>query len=212
MLKKFLPILFLLVGIQANAAILNIDTNGILMGIDDVDVNGTLYNVDFVEGSCYTLFAPCINTNDDPFTFNLEGARAASRALKDIFELPENSYYDLNVETTFGCADAEFGCSMWTAYAMGADNMGRAYFTNGNEDWFGLFPNNVPSMFGNPMKADDTNFMEGTVYAIWEDASGACVENCNGDGGDTTAVPEPSILVLFAAGLFGIRFARRRKA
>ncbi len=45
MIKKILLFLFLFTGFQANAVIMNIDDNGILMGIDDVDVYGTLYNV-----------------------------------------------------------------------------------------------------------------------------------------------------------------------
>src|SRR5262245_52041146 len=55
---------------------------GKLFGASDVDVNGTLYNVMFVDGTCIALFSGCDEASD--FTFQTEAdARAASQALGD---------------------------------------------------------------------------------------------------------------------------------
>jgi hypothetical protein len=43
----------------ASAATLIVDSNGILTGATGVNVGGTLYDVEFVDGSCIALFDGC---------------------------------------------------------------------------------------------------------------------------------------------------------
>ena len=184
-----------MLSISGNAvgATLVTDINGQLLGVDGLDVNGTTYNVDFVEGSCYTLFSPCLTS--DVFTFDINEAVDASWALRNqVFEIPEWSSYDSMPDMTFGCNDP-YGCTIYTPYAAGADNMGSAYFFNGD----GLFFFNTVATCGNCYKADDTTDNPTTVYAIWEEAGGV------------SPVPVPAAAWLFGSGLLGLVSVARRK-
>ena len=187
-----------MLSISGNAigATLVTDIDGKLMGVDGIDVNGTMYDVDFVEGSCYTLFAPCLT--DDVFTFNINEAVDASWALKNqVFEIPEWSFYDSMLTMTNGCEGALFSCTIFTPYSAGADNMGNAMFVNGD----GLFDFNNVTTCGNCYKADNTADMPGAVYAIWEEVGGP------------SPVPVPAAVWLFGSGLLGlVGFARRKKS
>jgi hypothetical protein len=185
-----------MLSISGNAvgATLVTDIDGKLMGADGIDINGTEYNVDFVEGSCYSLFAPCLAGHE--FTFNINEALDASWALRNqVFEIPEWSVYDSTPTMTNGCEGAVWSCTIFTAYAAGADNMGSAMFENGD----GLFFFNNVTTCGNCYKADDTADMAGAVYAVWEEANGP------------SPVPVPAAAWLFGSGLLGLVGVARRK-
>lgn len=65
---------------QASAAVLTVH-DGILTGATNVSIGGDFYDVQFVDGSCNSLFNGC---NASAFTFTTEAtAMAASRALLD---------------------------------------------------------------------------------------------------------------------------------
>lgn len=67
--------------LKASAVTLNLDSNGYLIGASEVDVKGVLYDVAFVQGSCFEVFGDC----DDPFSdfmfTSVEDGNAASGAL-----------------------------------------------------------------------------------------------------------------------------------
>jgi len=56
-----------------------VNGSGILTGATGVNVGGTFYNVEFVEGTCAALFDGCDSVNDFDFTMEAD-AVAASRA------------------------------------------------------------------------------------------------------------------------------------
>ena len=65
----------------AGAATLNV-VGGQLVGASGVDVDGTLYDVEFVDGTCVDLFNGCDESSD--FMFTTEAAALmASQALLD---------------------------------------------------------------------------------------------------------------------------------
>lgn len=177
---------------NALAATLVTDGSGQLLGVNDIEVNGTLYNVDFLEGSCYTFFAPCLSNDNLDFDINL--AQDASWALKEqVFDVPEWSLYTSNPSMTFGCEDL-YGCTIFTAYSVNSDPMGNAQFFNGD----GLFFFDYVNTCGLCYRSDDTTSDPTTVFAIWEEASGA------------TTVPVPAAAWLFGSALIGLRMLRRR--
>jgi hypothetical protein len=68
---------------KSNATvILDIDTNGQLFGAKNVDVEGVLYNVSFVEDSCIAIFDGCNDVSDFDFQ-SVATASAAAQALLD---------------------------------------------------------------------------------------------------------------------------------
>ena len=69
----------LLSGGAVHAGTLNV-VGGILYGASGVDVGGTLYDVEFVDGTCISLFNGCDELADFTFT-DTTGAQAASTAL-----------------------------------------------------------------------------------------------------------------------------------
>jgi hypothetical protein len=81
MRKFFLAIVLVLIAGGAQAATLNV-VGGQLHGAFGVDVGGTLYNVEFLDGTCIALFNGCDAVSD--FTFQSSAlAASASQALLD---------------------------------------------------------------------------------------------------------------------------------
>src|SRR5262245_20131856 len=83
--------------------ILQVNGSGILTGALGVQVGSSLFNVQFVEGSCNSLFNSC-----NPASFNfpsLSLADAASSALlMDVFIDSVLGDFDSHPELTFGCS------------------------------------------------------------------------------------------------------------
>src|SRR3954465_15827217 len=77
-------------------------SGGELTGASEVNVGGTLYNVEFVDGSCNSLFSGCI---DASFTFHTAStAAAAAQALIDqVFTDGPQGNFDSRPELTVGC-------------------------------------------------------------------------------------------------------------
>lgn len=83
--KRALSALGVLAGVlcgsvAATAPRLLVNGNGLLTGANGVDVNGTLYDVTFQEGSCVALFSGCDSAADFAFGTDV-AASAASSAL-----------------------------------------------------------------------------------------------------------------------------------
>jgi len=114
----------------------------------------------------------------------------------DIF-LPENTVaFSFNVGANFS------GSGWFTATDNNNGSIGRHNFS--------VSPSNTP---GYGIYADQSDANECTTIAsirvdpshIWG------IGNFSANTGGCASVPEPSIIALFAAGLFGLGFARRRK-
>ena len=101
---KFLVFVIALVCPSAHAGLmLVIDDNGVLTGVNGLNVEGTLFNVEFVDGSCDSIFGGCTQDNFDFNTF--DGALAAGQALLDqVFTGgPITFPFDANPSLTAGC-------------------------------------------------------------------------------------------------------------
>ena len=116
-----------------SAATLNV-SGGILLGASDVDVDGTPYDVVFVEGTCIDVFSGC-DSNDD-FNFNNPDALLATLALLDqVFLDGVLGSFDSEPELTFGCTTTVTDdCHALTPYAV----VGESVFT-----WA---PRNLPEL------------------------------------------------------------------
>ena len=80
LLRAGTAVLGLALGAAHAGVVYQFDGNGELTGAKNVLVNGSLYDVEFKDGTCYALYDLCTNTTQ--FVFNTEAsAHAASLAL-----------------------------------------------------------------------------------------------------------------------------------
>ncbi len=175
---------------NAAAAVLVVDGSGNLLGADDVDVNGTLYDVRFEDSSCALLFSGCDNALDFTFTTEME-ATAASQALIDqVFLDSSLGNFDSDATLTVGCTTTLCGVEipyalsldMLTVMTIGAANSLASDFTFA--DSFAV-------------SADLTGFIN-VVYGVFSPS-------------DTVSeVPLPAAFPLFLAGIVGLRLVQRR--
>jgi len=88
-------------------------SNGVLQGATGVNVNGSLYSVTFVDGSCEALFGDC--TQPAAFPFSYDAAIAASQALLDqVLQdgTPGGDFLDFRARVS-GCEDSA-ACNIFT--------------------------------------------------------------------------------------------------
>src|SRR5262245_59974416 len=168
------------------ATSLVVDANGILRGATGVLVNGSHYNVEFVDTTCTAAYGACDLGN---FVFTTESAAlAASKALLDyvLLDVPPLGNFDSNPTLTNGCFFPS-NCWILTPYAILGDNFLVTQTYNqpdpNQPDGYFVHQPNGPglSILGYDASAD----LNG-VLAKW------------------TPVPEPSTITLLGLGLLAI--------
>ncbi len=183
----------LLASSTVSAAILQID-NGQLTGANEVDIDGTLFNVQFVDGTCIALFSGCDSVAD--FDFQTQArATQASQALLDQVFLDGIGRFDSQPILTNGC-DLSNTCFVFTPWEP----------TLGGRFGAAIAENHAPP---NPDRVDplllrapsvDLAIIIGTTFAKWTPSS-------------NPPVPTPDAGFLMLTGLLGIagyRWNRRR--
>lgn len=165
---------------------------GQLMGASGVDVGGTLYDVQFVDGSCVALFDGCDAASDFTFTTAAD-AIAASQALLDVVFIDGVAgLFDTNPNLTNGITGATFAfvSTPYEATLTGVNVYSAANYAPsvGAADAVFFFP--ISSV-------TDTTAEPNAVYADWQKS--------------VADVPLPAGGVLLLSALGGIAALRRRK-
>ena len=174
----------LLISSSASAATLNV-VGGQLLGASDVIVDGTLYNVAFLDGTCIDLFSGCDEVSD--FTFQTGAAALlASQALLDQVFFDGAFLFDTDPELTVGCTD-DVVCRAITPYAFGGGGVLIAIAAN----VAGVAVDTVG--FSGIAIGVDMVLVDDIVYAVW------------------ALVPEPGTAVLMGLGLLGLSVRKRRE-
>lgn len=180
------------------SVILQIDANGNLTGAKDVLVNGALYDVQFLDGTCIALFNGCDAPSDFTFTDHIQATYAATALLDLVFiDFSPTALFDSEPQKTIGCSDTDI-CYVITpfalteptrAYELDASSANNSSPSNGNPDRVGFSGPNRASDFSLPIFHKHT-------YALWIPVISA---------------PEPGTIMLLSLGIAGLSLSRYRK-
>lgn len=161
----------------AQAATLNV-VGGKLVGASNVDVNGSFYDVSFVDGTCAALFSGCNEISDFTFQSYASALSAAAALLNLVFIDGVQGNFDSNPSLTAGCTNL-ISCAVFTPYSPAFTQSVFVSYADNAEDL--LFADHVSS--GDIFRTDDTTPSAHSVFAVW------------------TPVPEPTPPVLLGLGL-----------
>ena len=178
----------------ARAALI-VDANGELLGADGVLVNGTAYDVRFVDGTCAEVFGVCDSAH---FTFTtVDAAIAATTALlNDVFVDGAAGQFNSKPELTAGCELSPVGsCVAVTPYALLNLDVPSVFAHNSADPAADQLGGN------NFATSDDFATSANEVWAVWTRSA-------------PSPVPAPPSLWLAAAalGLMGLARQRARAA
>ena len=163
MLKRtLLLVLFLFAG-RSEAADLNV-VGGQLQGATSVDIDGVLYDVEFVDGQCPALFNGC-NEASDFGTSSAATAVLFAEALRDQVVIDgSQGNFDSDPGLVAGCSAGEDECVFINPYGVDASNSLGVWFYNNasSADTILTGPAFTPFSFetGDP-------FGDGITWARW---------------------------------------------
>ena len=112
------------------------------MGASGVDVGGTLYNVEFLDGTCVDLYNGCDEASDFTFTTQAEARQANQALLDQVFLYGVLGDFDSNSGLTAHCGGSST-CKVLTRYVV------RFEFQDLSYQVYGKFLNNGTGVNGN---------------------------------------------------------------
>jgi len=202
--KYFGWILFLMIYSTNSYSATLIVENGALMGATGVDVDGVLYDVQFIDGTCDALYSGCDSMADFPFSNPSNDATLLNIAMTALFEQvfidSPLGNFDSNPALTNGC-NVSGGCQINTP----------------------LFPSSSTAFVASTGAFNTTALDQGRVSFLDHLTAGSAVynsvhpfpeldQNVFAVWNQSAVVPIPAAIWLFGSGLLGLIGAARRKA
>ncbi len=177
---------------QARAAPILDVVGGQLLGARNVSILGSLYDVEFKDGTCADLFGGCDEASDFTFT-TVARATAAAQALLDQVFLDGIDLFDTEPALTVGCA-SPLRCNTLVPYELLAEDGLFNLATAVN------FPGLDEVRFGNGPTDTDLTLIPELTFAVFSPASLA-----------PEAIPEPASITLLFAGLLALTGLKRHR-
>jgi hypothetical protein len=189
-MRKFVlaAVLVLMAG-GAQAATLNV-VGGQLFGASGVLVDGSLYDVQFLDGTCIDLYNGCDEASDFTFQTQASAVLASWALLDQVFLDGVEGQFDSFPQLTNGCTSLT-ECTSLTPYPPPIPHLLILPARNGSTPNSDVVLNSVG---GSSVSLDLAGFPDG-VYAVWS----------------PTVIPEPSTALLLSLGLTGLAAKGRRR-
>jgi hypothetical protein len=190
------------IAVPASATVIHVVENGILMGANNVDVNGTKYDVRFFDGILKDVF-PIGSKFDLSFE---EATFAASALINTVFIDTSFGPFDSAPSSTFGCVHGAV-CVVSTPYDLtwGNSPLRGNWQMVGAFNWFFTSGQEVtPDRIGPDTEGYDVDFSNEIhrSVALWTPILNSPMP----------PIPEPSTYAMMGLGLIGLMgIARRRQ-
>ena len=166
-----------------------VNGSGELTGAEDVVVNGTTYNVSFIDENPYTY-----QGSGDVITFSsLTDAMAGSQALLDYVFIDD---YDTDPTLTFGIENYRVG-RILTFYNY--DENSEWFYWAEATNWFNTVTDTTTDLgYGNRVLLENIDTGEARVWALWTAAN-------------TSPAPEPTTILMLGTGLLSLAGLSRKR-
>ena len=179
----------MLIASGSSAATLIVNGSGQLTGATGVDVNGTLYDVGFVDGTCSAVFSGCDDIGDFQFTSSANASAAAVALLAQVFIDGAGGLFDSQAFATSGCQTLNV-CAALIPYSL----------------------NNVYAAINfSAGSGSDVTFTNGTLAAGHDTSADGAQVWARFSPSVVAAVPEPSTWAMLLIGFGAVCAAARRK-
>lgn len=184
-------VLFFVAG-SAQAATFDV-VGGQLMGAEGVDVGGTLYDVEFLDGTCIAVFNGCDGVSDFTFQDSASAALASQALMEQVFLDGALGDFDSIPGLTYVCGASAPHCYFYTPFSVSPSSVSVHYGFNRHTeaDDAVIGPVEISNNYAFPLEGAGA-----FVWAVWA---------------PSVVVPEPSTALLLGLGLTGLAGKGRRR-
>ena len=176
---------------KAQATPILITDNGQLIGADNINVDGSFFDVRFVDGACADLFGGVCSRSNFTFQTQADGISAAAAIVDQIFNSAAGNPFNLDPSLTFGCSSV-VSCQIFIPI-----NIFPGLLLNSAIAGNPTGPNASFGATTNIRTTDSLALSSNSVFASFTPSVAA-------------TVAEPSAILILLGGIFGLWIKRRQ--